>query len=292
MSKSGTSERSANTKPDSRWWEAYLVRYLVGTPVGVVCLLAILDVVLAQHPFYLQLVSGLRGERLDAKMSIDSTVLVCMGIFAFAYCYVASSPITTYHATRMYRQSWFNRFSRFVWLSVWVMLLYLIVAGGTTWTFTVVLAVPAGWAVVVQLLCVMRLHADGSRAAQSFPGRIYWDCCAALSGKSWPQWLRTAKRPDELEFVAFYQKLSKARTLKARSELRESYTHLREHSNAFFIVLLEISLAALIVCVVQLAGGSVAMKFTIALSVLFLWMLPSVFLWTQANRLERSLIED
>ncbi|MCY7388172.1 MAG: hypothetical protein LH481_08920, partial [Burkholderiales bacterium] len=203
-----------------------------------------------------------------------------------AYCYVASAPITTFHATRMYRSSWFNRTSRYVWLAVWVALTLWICFGSSPNFFLWIIAAPAIWTVFVQILCIMRLHADEPIKGERAPNGIYLWFCKLLTRKEAEQKLGT----EPANFVTFYESLVDKRSGEHGVGMRESYTHLREHSNAIFIVLLEVSLAAMIVCLVGAFGGTPKHKLLIVVAVLFVWLIPAVFLWAQANRLERSLI--
>lgn len=99
----------------------------------------------------------------------------------------------------------------------------------------------------------------------------------------------------------FYRLLTRARTMDNSKDVRETYTHLREHSNATFIVLLELCFSAfLIFCVEVFAGHSAAggaagkigvvsesMVNAVLLLVAF-WMTPNLFMWSRANQLEKD----
>lgn len=97
---------------------------------------------------------------------------------------------------------------------------------------------------------------------------------------------------EKEEFFAFYAKLFKARRMKDARDVRDTYTHLREHSNAVFIVVIELALLALFMAVSSSTSNNennvVHDKSIGALLVfsLVLWMLPTVFMWTRANSLE------
>jgi hypothetical protein len=103
---------------------------------------------------------------------------------------------------------------------------------------------------------------------------------------------------DETHYVCFTRKLAVAR--KGAFELRETYTHLREHSNAVFIVVIELCLLALILGIlrpysgdlVKLEGARSAtgMPLSTAIALVVMWLVPTIFMWARANRLERSLV--
>lgn len=98
----------------------------------------------------------------------------------------------------------------------------------------------------------------------------------------------------------FYRRLSRARNMKNSKDIRETYTHLREHSNATFIVLLELCFSAFLILLVELyAGQSGNMPHissgleswrivSFALSLIAFWMAPNLFMWSRANQIERD----
>ena len=83
-------------------------------------------------------------------------------------------------------------------------------------------------------------------------------------------------------------------------DIRETYTHLREHSNATFIVLLELCFSAFLIFLIELYAGqsgkgspfisSLEIE-RVASAVLLLiafWMTPNLFMWSRANQIERD----
>lgn len=105
----------------------------------------------------------------------------------------------------------------------------------------------------------------------------------------------------EIALHRFYRLLTRARTMENSKDVRETYTHLREHSNATFIVLLELCFSAfLIFCVEVFAGHSAASKVSgvpgvlsesmvnAVLLLIAFWMTPNLFMWSRANQLERD----
>ncbi|HJV75966.1 MAG TPA: hypothetical protein VJ654_17225 [Noviherbaspirillum sp.] len=99
-------------------------------------------------------------------------------------------------------------------------------------------------------------------------------------------------------FFAFYAKLFKARRMKNARDVRDTYTHLREHSNSVFIVVIELSLLALFMAVsgsISSHKGTVVPNESIGALVVFslaLWMVPTVFMWARANSLEVEFSEN
>lgn len=70
---------------EKRWWEYYLVRYLLGAITGAVCILK-----------YKLLPTFFED---SAKLTVPYQFLAS-GIAGFAVCYIASIPILIFHAAR------------------------------------------------------------------------------------------------------------------------------------------------------------------------------------------------
>lgn len=90
------------------------------------------------------------------------------------------------------------------------------------------------------------------------------------------------------ELFIFYSKLFSARRHKNARDVRDTYTHLREHSNSVFIVTLELAILALVFALGADSGSVKDYREVIVYVVagLFFWMLPTVFLWSRANAME------
>lgn len=103
---------------------------------------------------------------------------------------------------------------------------------------------------------------------------------------------------EKEKLFEFYAKLFKARRMKNARDVRDTYTHLREHSNSVFIVVIELSLFSLTMAVtntikINNLGNMLAEKIpTITTFGLILWMIPTVFMWARANSLEAEFSEN
>lgn len=98
---------------------------------------------------------------------------------------------------------------------------------------------------------------------------------------------------EDNQFTDFYTKLFRARRMLNAKDVRDSYTHLREHSNSVFIVVVELSILALVMAFFRTAKDfSLENGFDESLVwVLFglaFWMIPTVFMWGRANSMERD----
>lgn len=97
---------------------------------------------------------------------------------------------------------------------------------------------------------------------------------------------------DAHEFV---KNLAKARQRKGAREIRDTYTHLREHSNSIFIVVVELSMLAALLALHKSGesrGVATSEFFTNVLMLIGIWMVPTIFMWSRANQLEAAFSKD
>lgn len=259
-----------------------------------------------------------------------SDILIApLGVFlAFtgvAYCYICSTPITILHSTRM-MNTWFRRYSRTFWM-VWAIsqAIYLsrMLSGSRVW-YDVLLVL------IMIVVCVRSTHLastaivpsggriSGARFAKSVSIFTVITFCASLSVEHFTvlnpalflfalpavwiligqYWTIIRLLEDQSEtFFKFYKNISKARQREKSRDIRDSYTHLREHGNAIFVVMIELAILALLLCIVDVLdhfSASPPQKVDYYSSLLVLigiWLAPTVFIWGLANRLENEFSE-
>lgn len=101
---------------------------------------------------------------------------------------------------------------------------------------------------------------------------------------------------NEDEIHAFYQKLIAARSIEGAKDVKETYSHLREHSNSTFIVILEICFTCLAILSIETIKSSTKIqpdeKFqyyaVYGFGFLLFWLIPNLFMWSRANKLEKN----
>ncbi len=96
----------------------------------------------------------------------------------------------------------------------------------------------------------------------------------------------------------FYRVLTRARRRDGSRDIRETYTHLREHSNATFIVLLELCVSTFVLFFMEvsssesngpLASSPINERSILGiLTLIAAWMTPNLFIWSRSNQLERD----
>lgn len=224
----------------SSWWETYVIRYFVGTVVGG----AILLFLNASES------SSLKGALLpgikDLK-SLDVGMLTVLAVVGFAFCYIASAPILVLHASRAAQLFPYGKFTSrfFIFFGTAILCISLSLL---MWSAVDPILISSGSIFSIVLLL------------QIVP-------------------LIRSMRKDAQISHQFYEKLADARAdLELnRQEYMESYRHLREHGNAFFILLCE---GALGIVLIGLPNAGYA------LICLLLWTLPAAGVWVLGTQLE------
>jgi hypothetical protein len=268
----------------------------------------------------------------EKKSDAAITPLVILtGLFGIGYCYISSTPITVLHSTRM-MDTWFRRHSRSFWMAWTISLTYFVVRPffdlGTThfgiWmgvTFVLLLSIKlrmflvpprpsisshpriVGIALVYNIgmftfsFMVVLTMIDGigiiNTALFAFSLPALW----ILVGQYWT--LMILLRDENKKFFDFYKKISRARQKHRSRDIRDSYTHLREHANAIFVVLIELCILAGLLCISDFTKTyllSTPKQFvtvypTTILLLTGIWLVPTVFMWGLANRLEQEFSE-
>ena len=105
---------------------------------------------------------------------------------------------------------------------------------------------------------------------------------------------------SESQIFRFYRKLVKSRLKNGSKDIRETYSHLREHSNATFIVFLEICVTCFIIFLIYFVDKNDSLKTIEGKNNLIIyligffafWLMPNLFMWSRANNLEKDFINN
>lgn len=267
----GEQNTASEKVQNSRYWEYYLVRYLLGTVIGVVCILYIgkkLEIDDQKFNFFKAVSTEIlsQSKREIAHFDPASDLLknnpVILLLIGFVYTYIASAPILILHSVRLIHQKYFeseNKRNLIHLVPLVVLFSYLTSLlfrfyNYSNWTF-----LPNSELVSCSLLVFF------------FIGQVLLLYFRFKENNFFSQ------RTKELS----QKRSGNAWETKNISDYVESYRHLREHSNAFFITLLTITLT-FIICNQSILPTEL---------VLFIWILPSSAIWFVATLLELRLIE-
>ncbi|MBR7793948.1 hypothetical protein KDM87_15250 [Undibacterium sp. FT147W] len=306
--------------PSTRWWESYLVRYFIGFIVGCTCIV----VFGLQTGTFDRLINHLSTTNASNGKPDWSAITALVAILGLGFCYIASTPITVLHAGR-YRKGWLDGHSRHFWFA-WISLCIIVLAFGG---IKIIGNRPTCEWLAVAFSCVLMFATlikndnpiEKTHPRLVFPlftfiwllffwgavGRIFGYLGQGLSESAQRWWILSMPAfwilvgqytvlyrllHEKEAFFSFYAKLFKARRMKNARDVRDTYTHLREHSNSVFIVVIELALLALFMAIsssISSNKGKIIPNESLGALVVFglvVWMVPTVFMWARANSLE------
>lgn len=318
-----------------RWWEGYLVRYFLGFIVGAICMLIILGK--TEPQILNKLMVSVSEQKKDSTASFTPLLIaVALLGMAYCYI-ASTPITVLHSARMVYtwfslhsRAFWagwvlclsFLLISTFnLWGAThWVMWSAVCLLGSFILTvvstsskqelqkgrttslngkplFTAIL----GWAMLlfgaISVVAVLTNSSRNGLLAFSLPivwiavGQ-YWTLFSLLHASS-----KKHLTGNDDAFIEFYKRLSKARQKSGSRDIRDSYTHLREHSNSIFVVLIELCALAGVLYLYDLSqkikvegfGISGFSSFSIILLMAVgIWLVPTMFMWSVANRLENE----
>lgn len=239
---------------NSRWWEFYLVRYFVGTVFGTLLVLLIvyspdsgINRLLDSNKFRM---SGFNINKFDLSY------LWLYGFIGLAYCYLASAPVLVLHTVR----------------AVFPRLILLVNSKMKIFVFAIIFSL-----IVCLLVWKWKEMQDYLGGSYTFAAYIL---ATIIIGFQIFLFMFLIKKNDMFKF---YKNLSTKRSEKEKlvtTEYVESYKHLREHGNAFLILLFEI-----ILCFIIYNSNSLF----VFSSFLTLWILPASLVWFSGTYLESKI---
>ncbi len=229
---------------ENRWWEYYTIRYFLGTVIGAISVLFL--TLEPSSPFANRLTTI---EEFKEATFLNVSLVAALG---FAFCYIASAPILTLHATRAHVR--YSAVKSSPYAAAACLLLPILLSIGLCWIYLPVpAAITVGVVIGVHFGLVVRACANKFDLIETF----YRDLATARA----PSLPDNEKRTPSSEFIT-------------------SYRHLREHGNAFLIVLMEIVLSyALATSPNQFFG----------LVLIVVWILPAASAWIIGSALESRL---
>lgn len=225
---------------NNRFWEFYFVRYFVGAVLG-----AGIIFFLNSNPVSPLLNKIIPGMTNISKLSGEGLIL--LGALGLAYCYIASAPVLVLHAVRGVFLSKKTNF--YSWANGIALLLIVSVSA---WSYNSFPTNNNAFLTYVLLALILALQLIPLFFALFNEGQVLHDYYNKLVIS------RSRKSPQAREYI-------------------ESYRHLREHGNAFFILIFELALGATL-------WSSISSQFS--LLVLLIWISPAALVWFLGTILE------
>lgn len=281
----------ANESAPSRWWENYLVRYLMPSIAGV----GIVTWLTAVGPSDLRdtLFFGKAPEQLDAP------TLTLLILYGNLYCYVASYPILCFHATRVtdFRQyAWLPRLTDGYISTALFGLGVIVVSLALTDVARVVVSFLLAAAFVLAQL--VRIYASMQKPAiqgyKKRPTSLIYAFLVTLAMRRGVVNKKTTTTtaaiqadPDTDDEPEPQQTTQIEEESRWQREFIDSYRHMREHGNSGFIFTLELALAAACYGIVRLPRLDGPEVLSVLGALLAMWSVPAVFVHLLGQHLER-----
>ncbi len=245
---------------DVKWWEFYAVRYAMGTVVGALTVFLLCTHTPGLSPLLL----------IEPGKSFAAEHILLLGAYGLTYCYIASAPILVFHSSR-FMLTWSGRehISRSKIVAIFgTPLLGAALLHALVWSDN-------GLAFLVSFSATYLL-------LLAFLSQIYVAYRALLQSE---------------KLFDFYRKLANKRA-KEKTDIVDSYRHLREHGNSFAIVFLEVVLGVILFSIgdaqtslSKFFGSNSGAAFGYISATLF-WMTPAVFVWLIGTAFERRFAEE
>jgi hypothetical protein len=233
---------------NSRWWEFNLVRYLLGTIVGAIIVNVLLNKLLFiptyeksyEYVFFYKIRTLTEWQFIFVHLAVG-----------FVFCYIASAPILVFHSLRLnFNKKIFSnkpkKYFFFILISLLILgLIFYCISNCLKLNYKEDTAIFILFLIILIQVILMILLYDN-------------------------------------ELIQDYEELTFQRDTyyKLNSTYIDSYKHLREHGNAFFILFLEIILGAILYQIENINAIIVLIT---------MWIMPGASIWFFGNFLEKKL---
>ena len=232
------------------WWEFYFIRYFVGSILGA---LIVLFLSFHSNSSISEITSNLLSIENISLKEIKGEHFAASLVIGVAFCYISSVPILVFHSLRGYINF---REKKKVNNKAFKVISLVAIYGIFFW-----------------------YEYEQSGSIIPYPQFIH-----AYILFIWFQLVLYSSliKDRGIGVFDFYKKLAKDRsnTSESRKEYTESYRHLREHGNAFFILFCEV-----------IFGGALFVAKTEGqlITMIFIWILPAIPVWFVGSFLESKL---
>lgn len=241
-----------SNKNECNWWEFYGIRYAQGTVIGAM----IVYFLFART----ESLKGILFLPCDAK-DFGMSHLILLAIYGLTYCYIASAPILVFHAGRG--------------------LLFKSRTNSKPYKGNVIRLLSA----FLPPIIITYFYLLSSNSVQGASALLIYTTILTLQVVTlfnififrWP------------ESIAYYRIIIKKRKTFERSGYVESYKHIREHGNSFFIVFLQFILAIPIFIFVSQPHITDEDAVRHLCMIIFPWIIPAATIWAFGNKLENHL---
>lgn len=246
----------------NRWWESYLVRYLMPSIAGAIIVNWMREKSqdLSNILFLPNISSGTNN--------INTATVVLLFLYGNLFCYISSFPILVFHGTRVLDNGYkgkvhYNLLNGYVWIVITGLISFGIINNvreDHRITYAILVAI-----VYSTIQCI----------------KIYISTRIKI------------KLNDDIELTspayAYAKILAEERTGKEnynmRKDIMETYKHIREHGNSAYIFIHELVFGAL--CYVALFKNGYELNIKMLVVLLLIWVTPAMMVHYYGQHLER-----
>lgn len=245
-----------SSKSDGNWWEFYGIRYAQGTVVGAM----IVYFLFSQNV-------NLKGMLFTPAEAKDFGIahLTLLAVYGLTYCYIASAPILVLHAGRgLFFKSKTNPR----------------VFDGVLMRAIALFSIP-----LAAVLIYGFSYSHGFGDVDAILALVVYSLILGLQilvlvGIFKLRWN---------EVISYFNEIVQKRAEHEESGYVESYKHLREHGNSFFIVFLQFLLAIPIYVFACKKGIGSEDSIRNLFLLVFIWVIPAACIWGFGNKVENNL---
>jgi len=260
----------------NRWWENYLVRYLMPSLGGMILIRIIFEIGDGKYKKFVPAFT------ITDSQFFSSAHLIIWFICGSFFCFLASYPILVFHVTRVidFKEEG-TKVARIYFNPYLHTLIFGILSLSSAYFNCISLAYVA--VIFYMLIQIARLafcffKQDKFKTQRERISFSYAYLVKLSKRRSTIENKETIKDNDEDEGSS---------TTEIRSnrdkDIADSYRHLREHGNTAFIILLEIFLTPIVLVAIS-SESYAGLHLGLLIS---LWILPSVFIYWFGQHLER-----
>lgn len=275
-----------------RWWENYLVRYLMPSIAGAVIVNWLVTKGGCELRQLLLLDVGSNG--------LQSPTLILLFLYGNLFCYVSSYPILGFHVTRVIDFENGN-WSKSVFYDGYILTLLLgvivFVSTSSIGDSCYSRVIPFVLALIFSALQIYRIYLGMVKITfENLSGpvsKVFAYTFSLARRRGVVEETQTTKQvskdqEDEETGDKFDEEKEWQKKSKWQTEFIDSYRHMREHGNSAFIFILEITLAGLCYGVlVANEGKSASYKLAAIGILLVIWAVPAMFIHLMGQHLER-----
>lgn len=274
-----------------RWWENYLVRYLMPSIAGAVIVNWLAEVGGGELRHLLLLNTGAEG--------LQAPTMLLLFLYGNLFCYIASYPVLGFHVTRVVdfsRGAWRHQIWDGYLSTLFVAAVVLLVSQSSSTASCWDRATPFLIAILFTGLQLVRLFFSLEKipvkGLKDKTSKVFAYAYAISKRRGVAEELRITKKTtkeqeDEDTGEKFDEEIERQRHSKWQKEFIDTYRHMREHGNSAFIFVLELTLAGLVFLVLRSLSSHGALAQLSAVGIIFaIWALPAMFVHLVGQHIE------